>query len=99
MQTLNSVIDHRSVFVQLSICGKIIEAVCDSGASVSCLSSNVFDQIKQLQKLKLEPTQDKLVAANKLPIQTRGKVLLLLKIGPKQFEHVFMSWNIQKPIV
>ena len=89
MQTLNSVIDHRSVFVQLSICGKIIEAVCDSGASVSCLSSNVFDQIKQLQKLKLEPTQDKLVAANKLPIQTRGKVLLLLKIGPKQFEHVF----------
>ena len=31
LPTLNSVVDHRSVFVKLAVFGENIEAVCDSG--------------------------------------------------------------------
>ena len=50
IQTLNSVVDHRSVFVQLSIFDTVIEAVCDSGASVSCLSSEAFSRLTKTRK-------------------------------------------------
>ena len=89
IQTLNSVVDHRSVFLKLTVFGKVIEAVCDSGASVSCLSSVVFDKHKKLGKLKLLPTETKVVAANKLPITSRGRVRLPITIGPKHYEHDF----------
>ena len=39
---LNSVVDPRSVFVAIQVCDKLIEAVCDCGASVSCLSPAIF---------------------------------------------------------
>ena len=77
------------MFVQLSIFGKIIEAVCDSGASVSCLSSSTLEQLRKMRKIPLEPSQTKLVAANKHPINIRGTVRIPFKIGPKHFEHVF----------
>ena len=44
-QLLNSVVDHRSLYVQISIFNKQVEAVCDSEASVSCLSKKLFNQI------------------------------------------------------
>ena len=89
IQTLNSVVDHRSVFVQLSIFNTVIEAVCDSGASVSCLSSDAFGKLKNGKKLELKPSDTKLVAANKQPIVTRGIVQLPLQIGPRHYEHSF----------
>ena len=89
IQTLNSVVDHRSVFLKLTVFGKTIEAVCDSGASVSCLSSVVFDKLQELDKLKLLRTATKFVAANKLPITSRGTVRLPITIGPKHYQHEF----------
>ena len=82
-------VDHRSVFLKLTVFGKTLEAVCDSGASVPCLSSVVFDKLQKLGKLKLLPTETKLVAANKLPITSRGTVRLPITIGPKHYEHEF----------
>ena len=89
IQTINSVVDHRSVFLKLTVFGKAIVAVCDSGASVSCLSSIVFDDLQKLGKLKLLLTETKLVAANKLPITSRGTVRLPITIGPKHYENDF----------
>ena len=80
---------HRSVFLKLTVFGKAIEAVCDSGASVSCVSSVVFDKFQKLGKLKFLPTVTKLVAANKLPITSRGTVRLTITIGLKHYEHEF----------
>ena len=42
--TLNSVVDPRSDFIEMKTCEKKIEAVCDGGASVSCLSPLIYDQ-------------------------------------------------------
>ena len=68
----------------------MIEAVCDSRASVSCLISKVFEKLKKkLEKLQLKPSTSKLIAAKKQPIATRGTVCLTFKSGPKEYVHEF----------
>ena len=81
VQTLNSVVDHRSVFNQIKTFDRIIEAICDSVASVSCLSIEYYDDLKTKLSLKMEPSRTQLRAANHLPIQTRGIVRFPAKIG------------------
>ena len=53
--TLISVVDPRSVFIEMKLYEKKIEAVCDCGASVSCLSPLIYDELKQTHKLDLKP--------------------------------------------
>ena len=73
----------------MKICAKKIEAVCDCGASVSCLSPSIYDELKQTHKLDLKPCLRKLKAANGLPIEVKGVVRLPVVIGPKSYEHDF----------
>ena len=69
---------------------KKIEAVCDCGAIVSCLSPLIYDELKQTHKLDLKPCpRRKLKAANGLPIEVKGVVRLSVVIGPKSYEHDF----------
>ena len=42
--TLKSVVDKKSVFVNLDVCKNPVIAVCDTGACVSCISQQPFDQ-------------------------------------------------------
>ena len=88
-QALNSVVDHRSVYVKIQLFNQTIEAVCDSGASVSCLSSEIFDSLRSQHKLQLVPSNTQLKAANQLPIECRGIVQLPVRIGSKLFNHAF----------
>ena len=69
--------------------GKKIEAVCDCGASVSCLSPSIYNELKQTHKFDLQPCLRKLKAANGLPIEVKGVVRLPVVIGPKSYEHDF----------
>ena len=70
----------------MKICEKTIEAVCDCGASVSCLSPSIYDQLKQTHKLDLKPCLRKLRAANGLPIEVKGVVCVHVVIGPNSYE-------------
>ena len=67
----------------------MIEAIWDSGASVSCLSSENYDSPKVTHFLKLELTLRQLEAAFQLPIETRGVVNLRITLGGNKFEHNF----------
>ena len=67
---------------------RIIEAICNSGASVSCLSSEIYDSLKLKQSLKLEPALRQLKAANQVPIETRGVVRLPISLGERKCEHI-----------
>ena len=87
-QTLNSVVDHTSILVLLSVLQQMIEAVCDSGASVSCQGSKVFNKFKKVEKLQLKPSTTKPIAANKQPIATPGTVCFTSKIGLKEYVQV-----------
>ena len=81
--------DHRSLYVQISILNKQVEAVCDSGASVSCLSEKLFNPINENDEVKIHPSATRLSSANQMPIQNKGTVSVPIKIGPKTFEHTF----------
>ena len=81
--------DHRSLYVQISILNKQVEAVCDSGASVSCLSKNFFNQINENHQVKIQPSTTRLSSANQMPIQIKGTVSVPIKIRPKTYEHTF----------
>ena len=78
------------MFYKIQVFDRIIEAVCDSRASVSCLSSAIFDSLqgsKTPLKLSLSTTQ--LKTANQIPIETRGTVNLRVQIAEKVFDHTF----------
>ena len=81
--------DHRSVFFKIQVFDHTIEAVCDSGASVSCLSSATFDSLLSKTPLKLSPSTTQLKAANQLPIETRSTLNLQVQIAEKLFDHTF----------
>ena len=68
---------------------KKIEAVCDCGASVSCLSPSIYNELKQTHKFDLQPCLRKLKAANGSPLEVKGVVRLPVVIGPKSYEHDF----------
>ena len=89
VQTLNSVVDQWSVFIQIKISDRIIEAICDSGASVSCLSIEVYDFLKTKHSVKMGPSGTHLNAASQLPSETRGIVRLPVEIGGIKVEHKF----------
>ena len=87
--TLNSVVDPRSVFVEMQVCGKVVEAVCDCGASVSCLSPDVFENLKANNTIELKTCKRKLRAANGLPIEVKGVITVPVKIAKNTYEHDF----------
>ena len=73
----------------MKVFDRTIEAVCDSGASVSCLSSAICDSLQSKTLLKLSPSTTQLKAANQSPIETRGTVNLPVQIAEKVFDHTF----------
>ena len=60
------------------------EAVCDCGASVSCLSPKVIETLKSNNKIKLRTCERKLRAANGLPIEVRGVIRVPVNLGTNQ---------------
>ena len=85
--------DNQSLYVQISILNKQVEALCDSGASVSCLSEKLFNQINENHRVKLQPSTTRLSSANHIPIQIKGTVSVPIKIGPRRYEHTFYVQN------
>ena len=81
--------DHRSLYVQISILSKQVEAVCDSAASVSCLSEKIFKQINENHQVKIQPSITRLSSANQMPIQIKGTVSVPIRIGSKTYKHTF----------
>ena len=77
------------MFIQIKIFDCIIEAICDSEASVSWLSSEIYDSLKLKHSLKLEPALRQLEAANQLPNETRGVVRLPISLGRRKPDHNF----------
>ena len=83
--------DHRSLYVPLSILNKQVQAVCDTGASVSCLSKKLFIQINENHQVKIQPIRTRLSTANQMPNQITGTVSVRIQIGPKKYEHTFYN--------
>ena len=81
--------DHRSLYVKISILNKQVAEVCDSGANVTCLSEKLFNQINENHQVKIQPSTTRFSSSNQMPIQIKGTVSVPIKIGPKTYEHTF----------
>ena len=60
---LNSVIDNKSVFVNLEVCSSPVTVVCDTGASLSCISHRLLKRLPVNFPNQLQPAHRQLLAA------------------------------------
>ena len=89
-ECLNSVVDDKSVFVRVTVCEIPLDAVCDTGASVSCLSPKVFVRLPPKIQSSLKPCSKRLLAANQGEIKVKGEVTVEMKIASMTFRHTFL---------
>ena len=80
-ESLNSVVADKSVFIRATLCEIPLDAVCDTGASVSCLSPKVFVRLPPQIHLSLKPCSKRLLAANQGDTRVEGEVALEIKIA------------------
>ena len=83
------------MFFQVKTFDRVVEAVCDSWASVSCPSNENFKSLKS-KLLRLELTLKQVKGANHLPSETRGVIRLPVSSGWRNFKHnsqVLANWE------
>ena len=83
---LNSVIDNKSVFVNLEVCSSPVTAVCDTAASVSCSSQQFFKRLPVNFQNQLQPAHRRLVAANQAEIPVSGTVTLPISLPGNRYQ-------------
>ena len=66
-----------------------MKAVCDNGASVSCVSEKLFNEINENHQVKIQQSTTSLSSANQMPIQIKGAVSVPIRMGPKTYDHTF----------
>ena len=93
---LNSVVDDKSVLVRVTVCEIPLDDVCDTGASVSCLSPKMFVRLPPKKQLCLKPCSKRLLAANQGEIRVKGEVTVEMKTASRTFRHTFLSLKLLK---
>ena len=86
---LNSVIDNKSVLVNLEVCGSPVTAVCDTGASVSCISQRLLKRLPVNIQNQLQPAHRRLLAANQAEILVSGTVTLPISLASNRYQQRF----------
>ena len=89
-ECLKSVVDDKNVFVRVTVCETPLDAVYDTGASVSCLSLKVFFRLPPQIQSSLRPCSKRLLAANQGKIRVKGEVAVERKITSMTFRHTFL---------
>ena len=84
-ECLNSVVDDKGVFVRVTVCGIPLDAVCDTGASVSCLSPKVFVRLPLKLQSSLKPCSKRLLAANRGKVRAKDEVTVEMKLPSISF--------------
>ena len=88
-ECLNSVVDEKSVFVRVTVCEIPLDAVCDTGASVSCLSPKVFVRLPPKIQSPFRPCSKQLLATNQGEIRVKSEITVEMKIASMTFRHTF----------
>ena len=86
----NSVVDGNSVFVRVTVCEVTLDAVCDTDASVSCLSPKVFVRLPPKIQSSLKRCSKQLLAAHQGGIKLKGKLAVEMKTASISFRHTFL---------
>ena len=86
---LNSVVDKKSVFVNLEICKVPVIAVCDTGASVSCITQQLFDQLPVTFSTQLQTAHRRHLAAIQAKFFVLGTVTLPISLTGNRYQQQF----------
>ena len=86
---LNSVIDNKSVFVNLEVCSSPVTAVSDTGASVSRISQQLLKRLPLNFQNRLQPAHRRLLAANQSEIPVSGTVTLPMSLASNRYQQQF----------
>ena len=89
MECLTSVVDEKNVFVRITVCEIPLDAVCDTNASVSCLSPKVTVRLPPKIQSTLKPTSKQLLAVNQGEIKINCELAVELKLAIKTFRSTF----------
>ena len=87
---LKTVVDDKSVFVRVMVCEVPVDAVCDTGAIVSCLSPKVFNRRFPKTQSYQKPCSKQLLAANHREIKVTGELAVEMKIASIISRHTFL---------
>ena len=85
----NSVIDNKSVLVNLEVCSSPVTAVCDTGASVSCISQRFLKRLPVNFQNQLQPAHRRLLTANQAEIPVSGTVTLPTSLASNRYQQQF----------
>ena len=82
--------DGKSVFVPVTVCEIKLNAVCDTGASVSCFSPKMFVRNATKIQSSQKPCSRQLLAANQGGLKVRGELAVEMKAASMMFRHTFL---------
>ena len=85
----NSVIDNKNVFVNLEVCSSPVTAVCDTGASVSCISQRLLKRLPLNFQNQFQPARCRLLAAKEAEIPVSGTVTLPISLASNRYQQKF----------
>ena len=86
---LNSVIDNKSVFVNLEVCSSPFTAVCGTGFSVSCINQWLLERLPPNFQNRLQPAHRRRLAANQAEIPVSGTVTLPISLASNRYQQQF----------
>ena len=86
-------VHDKGVFVRVTVCEIPLDAVCDTGASVSCLNSKVFFRLPPKIQSSLRPCSKLLLAAIPVEIRVKGEVKFEMKMAAMTFQHIFLVFE------
>ena len=70
--------------------GNSVDAVCKTGANVSCLRPKMFVRLPPKIQSSLGPRSKRILAANQGEIRVKGEVTVEMKIASMTFRHTFI---------
>ena len=82
--------DNKSVFLRVKVCQLPLDAICDTGASVSYLSPRVFVHLLPKIQSSLKPCSKGLLGANTGEIKVKRGHAVEIKIASLTFRHSFL---------
>ena len=86
---LSSVVDKKSVFVNLEVCKVPVIAVSDTGASVSCISQQLFDQLPVTFLTQLQTAHRQRSAGNQAETRVLGTVTLHVSLASNRYQEQY----------
>ena len=86
---INFVVDNKSVFLNLEVCSSPVTAVCDTGASVSCISQRLLKRLPLNFQNRLQPAHRRLLDASQAEIPVSGTVTLPISLASNRYQQQF----------